>query len=60
MKIKYRNLIFLLFFFSFNITIAEEDERLNFLSPENDLSTYSENILVSAIENIKKNKIELA
>ena len=60
MKIKYRNLIFLLFFFSFNITIAEEDDGLNFLSPENDLSTYSENVLVNAIENIKKNKIEQA
>ena len=60
MKIKYRNLIFLLFFFSFNITNAEEDDGLNFLTPENDLSTYSENVLGNAIENIKKNKIEQA
>ena len=60
MKTKLRNLILLLFFSNINILAAEKDIQLSLLPSDGNLSVYSENILIGAIDNIRKNRIEKA
>ena len=58
MKVKYKNLILMLFLCNFSI--AEDDIRPSLLPLDKDLSMYSESILISAIDNVRKNKINKA
>ena len=60
MKTKLISLILFIFLLDINISAAENDVQLSLLPQDGDLSVYSETILVSAIENIKKNNIEKA
>ena len=58
MKVKYKNLILMLFLCNFSI--AEDDIRPSLLPSDKDLSMYSESILIGAIDNVRKNKIDKA
>ena len=58
MKVKHKNLILMLFLCNFSI--AEDDIGSNLLSSDKDLSIYSESILIGAIDNVRKNKIDKA
>lgn len=58
MKVKYKNLILMLFLCNFSI--AEDDIRSSLLPLDKDLSMYSESILIGAIDNVRKNKINKA
>ena len=58
MKVKYKNLILMLFLC--NCSVAEDDIGPSLLSSDKDLSMYSESILISAIDNVRKNKIDKA
>ena len=58
MKVKYKNLILILFLCNFSI--AEDDIRSSLLLSDKDLSMYSESILIGAIDNVRKNKINKA
>ena len=58
MKVKYKNLILMLFLCNFSI--AEDDIRPGLLPSDKDLSMYSESILIGAIDNVRKNKIDKA
>ena len=58
MKVKYKNLILMLFLCNFSI--AEDDIGSSLLSSDKDLSMYSESILIGAIDNVRKKKIDKA
>tara|TARA_B100001964_G_scaffold101195_1_gene113148 strand:- start:321 stop:1532 length:1212 start_codon:yes stop_codon:yes gene_type:complete len=58
MKVKYKNLILMLFLC--NCSVAEDDIGPSLLSSDKDLSMYSESILIGAIDNVRKNKIDKA
>ena len=54
MKVKYKNLILMLFLCNFSI--AEDDIGSSLLSSDKNLSMYSERILIGAIDNVRKKK----
>ena len=58
MKVKYKNLILMLFLCNFSI--AEDDIGSSLLSSDKNLSMYSESILIGAIDNVRKKKIDKA
>ena len=60
MKTQLKIFILLIFLWDINISFAEEDIKSSSLISGKDLSIYSENILINAIDNIKENKIEKA
>jgi len=60
MNTKSKNFILLILFWSMNILAAENNIQSGFLESDTNFSVYSENILISAVDNIRKNKIEKA
>ena len=60
MNTKSKNLILLILLWSMNILAAESNIQSSFFKSDTDLSVYSENILISAVENIRQKKIEKA
>ena len=54
MKAKLKNLILLILFWNVNILAAENDARSSISAPDRNLSVYSEKVLISAVDNIKK------
>ena len=60
MNTKSKNLILLILLWSTNILATESNIQSSFFKSDTDLSVYSENILISAVENIRQKKIEKA
>jgi len=60
MKAKLKNLILLILFWNVNILAVENDSQPSMLATDRNFSVYSEKILISVVDNIKKNRIEKA